>query len=139
VATYIACYLVTFVVFAAIDIAWLMSMASTLYKPTLGDILLPTVRVGPAIAFYLLFPAGIVIFAVMPGLKSGSLATALMLGALFGLFTYATYDLTNFATLRNWTFNITLIDIVYGAAASGVAAAAGYALAPTVAGLFGAR
>lgn len=138
-ATYLASYLVTFIVFAAIDIAWLTSMASVLYKPTLGDILLPTVRIGPAIAFYLLFPAGLVIFAVMPGLKSGSLATALALGALFGLFTYATYDLTNFATLRNWTLNITLIDIAYGAAAASVAAALGYTLTPTLAGLFGAR
>lgn len=119
-------YLVTFVVFAVIDGTWLYVMGSQLYKPVLGDILLPDIRLGPAVAFYLLFPLGLVIFAVDPALKAGSWNTALVYGALFGLFAYATYDLTNFATLRNWTLQITLVDIVYGAIVAGIASLAGH-------------
>jgi uncharacterized membrane protein len=123
---YVAAYLGALLVFGAIDAAWLYVMGSQLYKPVLGDILAPNVRVGPAVAFYLLFPLGVTIFAIEPAIRSGSVTTALVYGALFGLFTYATYDLTNFATLRNWTLQITLIDIAYGAAVAGLAAVAGY-------------
>lgn len=123
---YIAPYLATLLVFAVVDGVWLYVMGSQLYKPVLGDILASDVRIAPAIAFYLLFPIGLTIFAVDPATKTGSVGTALIFGALFGLFTYATYDLTNFATLRNWTLQITLIDIAYGAAVSALAAAAGY-------------
>ncbi len=111
---YVAAYFAALLLFAGIDMAWLTTMGAALYRSTLGDILLPTVKIPPAIAFYLLYPLGIVVFAVMPGLRAGSAGTAMLYGALFGLFTYATYDLTNFATLRNWTLKITLIDVAYG-------------------------
>ena len=124
-----AAYVAAVVLFAAIDMAWLTTMGAALYRSTLGDILLPTVHIPPAIAFYLLFPLGIVVFAVMPGLRAGSAQTALLYGALFGLFTYATYDLTNFATLRNWTVKITLIDIAYGTVAVAVVSVLVYLLA----------
>lgn len=123
---YIVPYIAALVVFAVIDGAWLYFMGSYLYKPALGDILAQDVRLGPAAAFYLLFPVGLTIFAIDPAIKAGSIGTALLSGALFGFFAYATYDLTNFATLRNWTLQITLIDVVYGAAVAGLAAAAGY-------------
>ena len=123
---HVIAYAGALVVFAVIDGTWLYVMASQLYKPVLGDILAPDVRLAPAIAFYLLFPLGLTIFAIDPALKSSSWAPALFYGALFGFFAYATYDLTNFATLRNWTLQITLIDIVYGAAVSAIAATAGY-------------
>lgn len=123
---HLAGYVAALVVFAVVDGAWLYFMGSQLYKPVLGDILAPDVRLAPALAFYLLFPVGLSIFAIDPAIKAGSIGTALFYGALFGLFTYATYDLTNFATLRNWTLQLTLIDIAYGAVLSAVAAAGGY-------------
>jgi uncharacterized membrane protein len=130
-------YAIALLAFAAMDITWLMTMGAALYKETLGDILLPTVRLGPALAFYLMYPVGLVAFAIEPALRSGSAGTALVYGALFGAIAYATYDLTNFATLRNWTLQITAIDIVYGAVASAVVSALAFYLAPVVARWFG--
>lgn len=117
--TYLIAYAIALVIFAAIDIAWLTTMGAALYRATLGDILLSSVRIEPALAFYLLFPLGIVVFGVAPALRAGSAGHAAFYGALFGLLAYATYDLTNYATLRNWTLKITLIDMVYGAAVVG--------------------
>ena len=119
---YVVAYFAALVPFGVIDAIWLSLMGPALYKPTLGDVLLPEIRLGPAIAFYLIFPIGLVVFAVLPGLRSGSILTALALGMLFGAMAYATYDLTNFATLRNWTLQLTVLDIAYGAIASGIAA-----------------
>lgn len=115
--TYLAAYLIALLLFVAMDITWLTTMGAALYRSTLGDILLPTVRIEPAIAFYLLFPIGIVVFGVAPALKAQSPLPALIYGGLFGLLAYATYDLTNHATLRNWTLKITVIDMIYGAVA----------------------
>lgn len=123
--TYVVAYVATLVFFAIVDGTWLYVMGNQLYKPVLGDILAPNVNLGAAAAFYLLFPLGLTIFAVDPAIKSGTIATALIYGALFGFFAYATYDLTNFATLRNWTLQITLIDMAYGAVVAGLAAAVG--------------
>lgn len=125
---YALAYVVSAILFAALDITWLMTMGARLYKQTLGDILLPSVNIAPAIAFYLIYPAGLVFFAIMPAITSGATANALLNGALFGFFAYATYELTNYATLRNWTLEITVIDIVYGAVASALVAAAVTAL-----------
>jgi uncharacterized membrane protein len=124
---FIAGYVAIAAVFAVLDAVWLTFMGRLVYRPTLGDILLSEIRYGPAIAFYLMFPLAVLIFGSLAGARSGGLLGALLYGALFGAFAYATYDLTNFATLRNWTLQITVIDIVYGALLSAVAAAAGYA------------
>ncbi len=123
---YAVAYAAILLPFCLLDAVWLTVMGKALYKPTLGDILLPTVNLPPAIAFYLIYPIGIMVFAVLPALKAGSITPALTYGALFGALAYATYDLTNFATLRNWTLQITLLDIAWGAFASAVAAAASY-------------
>lgn len=120
---YAFAYVAALVLFAAVDITWLMTMGGRLYKQTLGDILLPSINIAPAIGFYVMYPAALVYFAVIPSLKSGSVSPALLNGALFGFFAYATYELTNFATLRNWTLQITVVDIAYGAVASGLVAA----------------
>lgn len=119
-------YVTTLLTFGVMDFIWLSAMASRLYRPVLGDILLDDLRIAPAVVFYLLYPVGIVVFAALPALKSDSLGTALALGALFGFIAYATYDLTNFATLRNWTATITAADMAYGAIASAIAAAAAF-------------
>jgi uncharacterized membrane protein len=120
--TYLAAYLSTLVVFGVIDAGWLSTMGNILYRPLLGDLLAPSVRIIPAVAFYLVYPAGVVIFVVLPALREGTLSSAFLHGLLFGAVAYATYDLTNQATLRTWPFQITLIDIAYGAVASGLAA-----------------
>ena len=124
--TYVVAYLAVLIVFGTIDAVWLSTMGPLLYRPALGDILAPALRVAPAIAFYLLYPVGIVVFAVLPGLRAQSPLAAAALALLFGAIAYATYDLTNYATLRNWTLPITVVDIGYGALASGIAATVGY-------------
>ena len=120
---FIAAYMTVLIVFGVMDASWLSAMGNALYRPALGDILLSNLRVGPAIAFYATFPIGVVVFAVLPALRSGSVNTAVLYGLLFGAIAYGTYDLTNYATLRNWTLQITVIDIVYGAIATAVAGA----------------
>lgn len=126
--TYLIAYLSALVVFGLVDAGWLATMGNLLYRPLLGDILAPTVRIAPALAFYLLYPVGITVFAALPGIRSGSLSTTLILGLLFGAIAYGTYDLTNQATLRIWPVQITLIDIAYGAVASGLAAMTAFAV-----------
>lgn len=123
---YAIAYAAILIPFCALDGVWLTVMGKLVYKPTLGDILLPAVNLPPAIAFYLIYPLGILIFASLPALKAGSVTPALVYGALFGALAYATYDLTNQATLRNWTLQITLMDIAWGAFASAAAAALSY-------------
>lgn len=123
-ATLAGAYVSVLVIFAVIDLMWLTAMSGRLYRPVMGDILLPDVNLKAAAAFYLIYPVGLMIFAIAPAMKSGELKTAAIMGALFGFFAYATYDLTNQATLRNWTLTLTLADIAWGTFVSGVSAAA---------------
>ena len=124
--SYLIAYVVVLLVFGAIDAVWLTTMGPVIYRPALGDILLTSLRVAPAIAFYLMFPIGVVVFAVLPALRAQEPMTATSLALLFGALAYATYDLTNYATLRNWNLQITVLDIGYGALASGIAATVAY-------------
>jgi uncharacterized membrane protein len=107
-------YVVTLATFVMVDMAWLGTMASRFYKPMLGDIAIAGVNLPPAVVFYAIYPVGLMIFAIDPALRAGSWLNALIYGALFGFFTYATYDLSNQATLRNWTFSLTAVDVVWG-------------------------
>ena len=118
-------YVATLLIFCAIDAVWLGVIAADTYKQTLGDILLPGFRPLPALAFYLLNIAGLMVFAVPHGANAGKWPRALLFGALYGIFTYATYDLTNYATLKVWTLRLTLTDMAWGAFVSGVATALG--------------
>lgn len=108
-------YLLTAVVFFAIDMLWLGIVAKDLYNRYLGDFLSDQVNWTAAIIFYLIFIVGISIFAIYPSVEKNSVVSAIVLGALFGVFTYATYDLTNLATLKNWPLQIVFIDIAWGA------------------------
>jgi uncharacterized membrane protein len=132
---YAAAYAGTFVVFAIADILWLGSMVNRLYRPTLSDILLAGVNLRAVIVFYILFPIGLMIFAVIPALKSGSVTDAVTYGALFGFFAYATYDLTNLSTLRNWTAKLAIVDMIWGTVLCAMAAVAGFVLATKVVGI----
>lgn len=123
---YAVVYVFILLPFCLLDGLWLTFMGPQLYRPTLGDILLPSLNAPPAMAFYLVYPIGIFVFACLPALKTGSIATALIYGALYGALAYATYDLTNYATLRNWTLLISVLDIAWGAFASATAAAVAY-------------
>ena len=107
-------YLFTIPVFFAIDMIWLGYVARNFYKEQLHSLLSPQVNWTAAFLFYFIYIVGILIFAVRPGLEAGSLVRACLFGALFGFFTYATYDLTNLATLRDWPILVTVVDIASG-------------------------
>jgi uncharacterized membrane protein len=107
-------YGIAFVVFFVVDLIWLGLVAKDLYNKEIGSLLKPDVNWAAAIIFYLLFILGLVIFVINPSVEAGSLAKAMMLGAFFGLVTYATYDLTNLATMKDFTLKITLIDLTWG-------------------------
>jgi uncharacterized membrane protein len=119
-------YVAALAAFLVADMVWLGTMVSRIYRPALGDLLATGVNLPPALVFYLVYPIGLVIFAVLPGLKSASMIQATAYGALFGFFTYATYDLSNYATLRNWTLQVTVIDIAWGTVLGALAATCGY-------------
>ncbi|MFS2154945.1 MULTISPECIES: DUF2177 family protein [unclassified Rhizobium] len=118
-------YVVTLPTFVVIDFFWLSVMASTLYRPVVGDMLVEDFRLAPAVAFYLLYVAGLTFLAIKPGLEQGSPRAAAIHGAILGFTAYATYDLTNQATLRNWSTTLTLADLAWGAILSGTAALIG--------------
>lgn len=124
--TNVVAYVATFFSFLSIDFVWLSVMASRLYQPYLGDIVTTDFRPLPAALFYLTYIFGLVLFAVRPALAKGTWKTALVQGAGFGFFCYATYDLTNHATLRTWSVVITIADMIWGTLLSGVAATLGF-------------
>ena len=119
-------YALTFVVFFIVDMAWLGFIAKDLYKKYLGGFLSEQVNWTAAVVFYLLFIVGVFIFAIMPSVEKNSVISAVTLGALFGFFTYATYDLTNLATLKGWPITIVFIDIIWGSVLTGIVSTAGF-------------
>ena len=123
---YVIAYIATVIVFLGIDFVWLTRVASGFYTAQLGDLLLENPRLGPAAVFYLFYVVGIVFFAVMPALNGGGLPVALVSGALLGAIAYATYDVSNYATLKNWPAVVVVVDIIWGAVLTAVSAAAGW-------------
>ncbi len=113
-------YLITLAIFFLIDIVWLALVAKNFYRRQLGEMLSPKVNWAAAILFYLLFIAGLLLFVVIPALSRGQEWQALWQGAVFGLIAYATYDLTNLATLKNWPLPVTVVDLAWGAALGGI-------------------
>lgn len=107
-------YLIVLVVFFAVDLVWLGVIARDLYAKHLGHLMAKSVNWPAAMIFYLIFILGLVIFVIQPTLADGHLIKGLGMAALFGLVTYATYDLTNLATLRDWPILITVIDLAWG-------------------------
>lgn len=128
-----AAWIATGLTFLALDALWLSQMAPRHYIPAIKEIMTPQFNVAAAGAFYVLYVTGIVFFAVTPALERGGVMRALALGAALGLIAYGTYDLTNLATLRNWTLKLTLLDMGWGAFVTAIAAAAGCAVAAKLA------
>lgn len=126
---YLLAYVGSGVIMGVLDAIWLTRMAPRIYQPAIGELLAPRPNMGAAIAFYLIYVFGIVALAVLPALREGSMLRAATLGAIVGLVAYATYDLTNQATLRVWPLHLTLIDIAWGVFLTTAAALGGYWLA----------
>lgn len=121
-----AAYLASLALFVAIDLAWITQVMQGLFKRHLGSMLVAQPRLGAAVAFYLIYAAGVMLLAVWPADERLSWKLAAGLGAALGFVAYATYDLTNRATLEAWPLSVALIDIAWGTALTALAALAGY-------------
>jgi uncharacterized membrane protein len=120
---FIKLYLTALGVFFAIDLVWLGFIAKNFYAKQIGFLMKADVNWLAAILFYLLFVVGLVIFVINPALSDKSLSKALLLGGLLGLITYATYDLTNLATIKNWPIAVTIVDLIWGTVLAGCVSA----------------
>jgi uncharacterized membrane protein len=126
-------YFVSIPIFFLIDLLWLGVVAKGFYQKHLGYLMRSPINWAAAILFYLLFIVGIVFFAVRPALEAQSPMRALVYGALFGFFTYATYDLTNLATVKDWPWIVTIVDLIWGTVLCGAVAWASYLISNKIA------
>ena len=126
---YLLAYIGSAVVMGVLDAVWLTTMGNRLYRPVIGSIMADKPDMRAAVVFYLLYVFDIVFLAVLPALREGSIAKAALYGAVFGLVAYATYDLTNQATLSVWSTRLTLIDLAWGTFVTTAASLGGFLLA----------
>ena len=126
---FIKLYLIALPVFFAIDMFWLGLVAKNFYRQQIGLLMKPDINWTAAIIFYLMFIFGLVIFVITPAVEKNSWTHAILFGALFGLITYATYDLTNLATLKNWPLLVTMVDLAWGAVLAASVSTATYLIA----------
>jgi uncharacterized membrane protein len=124
--TYLISYLATALVFLGLDFLWLTRISPTYYRSRIGELLLAQPNFAAAAAFYLLYVAGIVYFAVVPALNAGNWTTALLSGAILGLVAFGTYDMTNLATLKGWSLQVSLVDMLWGMVITATSATTGY-------------
>ena len=129
--TALIAYAGALVFFLAADMLWLGLLMTSQYQAWIGPLMREQPLLLPAAVFYLLYPAGLVVFAVRPALDHGGWRRAAALGAFFGLLAYGTYDLSNLATLKDWPLPLTLVDMVWGAALSCGSTLAGFTAART--------
>jgi uncharacterized membrane protein len=122
----IGTYVVTLLIFFAIDLVWLGVVAKTFYRQHIGHLLSPEVNWAPALLFYAVYIAGIVFFAIRPAFEHGGAMRALAYGAALGFIAYATYDLTNQATMKDWPALVTVIDLAWGTVLTGTVAFLSY-------------
>ncbi|MEZ5957365.1 MAG: DUF2177 family protein [Hyphomonadaceae bacterium] len=132
-SAYIIAWIVTALAFLGLDAVWLKRMWPRLYQPILGDITRAPLNLSAALGFYVVYVSAIVFFAVTPALERGGLTKALLNGAIFGFAAYATYNLTNQATLKAWDWRVTRADMAWGTIVTALAAAAAYAAASSFA------
>ena len=123
---YFGVYLSFLITLIAIDLVWLLGVARNLYQQEMGDLMATEPKLIAGIAFYLLYALGVSIFVIAPALSKQSWLYAVQYGALFGLFCYMTYDLTNLAVIRNFPTGLAFIDIAWGSAVTALAAGAAY-------------
>jgi uncharacterized membrane protein len=116
----------TGVIFFLIDLVWLGIMTPRLYKPQLSAYMADKFNLLPAVIFYILFTIGLMLLVVFPAVERGSLLRAVLLGGLLGLVAYATYDLTNLSSIKNWPLIISVVDIAWGTVLSAISATLGY-------------
>jgi len=121
-------YAASFSVFLVVDFIWLGWIAQSFYHRQLGDLLSQRVNWPAAIAFYMVYIVGLMIFCIAPALNRESMINAIVLGGLYGFFTYATYELTNYALIRNWPAALVPVDIAWGVVLCIAVAAAGYSV-----------
>lgn len=125
-------YFIAVPIFFIIDLAWLGVVAKDLYQKHMGHLMRPTPNWPVAVIFYLLFIIGLVIFAIYPALRNSSWSYALLYGALFGFFTYMTFDLTSLAVLKDWPWRIVIIDIIWGVFLSSSVSVSAYFIAKSI-------
>jgi len=130
--SFVTLYLATLVPFLIIDIAFLRTVMLPLFERNVGPLMADDVKIGVAAAFYLFYVAGIVYFAVYPGLKAGSVGLVVFNGALLGLLAYGTYEATNMATLRGWSWSMVMVDVTWGAVLTATSAYLGYTIARSI-------
>jgi len=121
-------YFISLVVFLFIDMIWLIFISRSLYSKHLGYIMAPKVNFLAAFIFYMIFILGLMVFVINPALMKESWTSALFLGMFFGIVTYATYDLTNLATVKDWPIIITVVDLIWGTVVSGITAFISYTI-----------
>lgn len=125
-------FLIALPVFFIIDMIWLVLVAKNFYQKQIGFLMRPDINWYAAIAFYLLFIAGLVVFVINPALEKHTWTNAMLYGALFGLITYATYDLTNLATLKDWPLLVTLVDLIWGSVLAALISVVTYFIAEKI-------
>ena len=122
----LAIYLSFLVALIAIDLVWLLGIAKNLYRSEMGELIATEPKLLAGLAFYLIYALGVIIFVVAPALSKQSWLYALQYGALFGLFCYMTYDLTNLAVVRNFPMQLAFIDIAWGSFVTAICASIAY-------------
>ena len=125
---HILLYISTAIVFLALDVVMLKKVMYPLFSANIGPMMLEDLRMGPAAVFYLFYVGGVVWFVSIPALNVGSIAQAFFAGAVLGALAYGTYEFTNFATLKGWTAQMVMVDVIWGAVLTGTSAAVGVAV-----------
>ena len=125
---HILLYISTAIVFLALDVVMLKKVMYPLFSANIGPMMLEDLRMGPAAVFYLFYVVGVVWFVSIPALNVGSIAQAFFAGAVLGALAYGTYEFTNFATLKGWTAQMVMVDVIWGAILTGTSAAFGVAV-----------
>lgn len=132
VINFLKIYFIVVPIFFIIDLTWLGVIAKDLYQKYMGHLMRPVPNWPVAVLFYLLFIVGLVIFAISPAIRNNSWSYALLYGALFGFFTYMTFDLTSLAVLKDWPWKIVIIDIIWGVVLSSSVSVAAYFIAKNI-------
>ncbi|MEN8614925.1 DUF2177 family protein [Dehalogenimonas sp. THU2] len=119
-------YVITLVIFLGIDFLWLAVISKNFYREHLGNLLKDSFNLAPALIFYFIYIVGLMVFVIIPAIDADSLLRAAGLGVLFGLVAYATYDLSNLATLKGWPMTVVVADLLWGMFISGIVSVAGF-------------